>query len=289
MSRHLDLDLLRTFVAVAEQRSMTAAANVRHLTQSAVSQHIKRLEDMVGHQLVDRERRNLGLTPTGERLLAKAVRLLAQNDEIWADLVESRPRGSVRLGVALDLIGPLVAPLLKTYADAYPDVELHLKCTSSTELKAALQRGELDVAIVEEAFGSHSGECLRTDRLVWTGAKGGSAHLKSPLPLSMVVDTCAFRPVVVELLQKAGRDWRAVFENGNKEATTATVRADLAVTPWLASILPHDLVILTPSDGLPELPIFAISLQWAKGKPSVAATVLADMLRNGITRSRQVG
>ena len=88
----------------------------------------------------------------------------------------------------------------------------------------------------------------------------GIAHLKRPLPISMVAESCAFRPVVLQAFREKNLEWRTVFESGNIEATTATVRSDLSVTAWLASTVPSDLDILGLDTDLPTLPDFAISL-----------------------------
>ena len=93
------------------------------------------------------------------------------------------------------------------------------------------------------------------ERLVWTSVKAGVAHLRRPLPLSVVADTCVFRPAVLAALREHGVAWRSVFENGSMEATLATVRAGLAVSAWLASTVPPDLDILPAGSGLPELRI----------------------------------
>ena len=111
MNRNFDITLIRTFAAVADQGSMTVAANMLHMTQGAVSQQIKRLEDMLGCALFERDRRGLRLTEAGERLLGNARRLLTLNDEIWDDMTERPVRGSVRLGVPYDLVGATLATL----------------------------------------------------------------------------------------------------------------------------------------------------------------------------------
>ncbi|RVD55523.1 LysR family transcriptional regulator, partial [Mesorhizobium sp. M7A.F.Ca.ET.027.03.2.1] len=260
MIRNLDMALIRTFITVADKASMTAAANALHLTQGAVSQQVKRLEEALGSSLFTRDRRGLRLTRAGEQLFGRGKRLLALNDEIWAEMAGTSVAGQVRLGVPYDLVGTLLAPVLKTYAETYPQIEISLVCASSPELTAALAAGTIDLAVIEERVGPSAGECLAIDRLVWVGAKGGIARAKRPLPVSIVADTCAFRPAVLAALGEHGLEWRTVFENGNIDATTATVRSDLAVTTWLASTVPADLDILPSESGLPPLPNFAINL-----------------------------
>lgn len=286
MIRNLDTALIRTFVTVAEKASMTAAANALHLTQGAVSQQIKRLEELLGCGLFERDRRGLRLTRAGERLLGKAKRLLALNDEIWTEMNGNAVAGEVRIGVPYDLVGTLLTPVLKTYAETYPQVEISLACASSPELAAALAAGTIDLAVIEERVGPSAGECLLIDRLVWVGAKGGAARAKRPLPVSMVADTCAFRPAVISALDENRLEWRTVFENGNIDATTATVRSDLAVTTWLASTVPGDLDILSDPE-LPALPNFAINLHLPKHGIEPAATEFAACIRDGLARRRE--
>lgn len=285
--RNLDVALLRTFAAVAESASMTVAANRLNLTQGAVSQQVKRLEEMLDCSLFDRDRRGLKLTVSGERLFGRAKRLLLLNDEIWSEMAEAGVGGKVRLGVPYDLAGGMLAPILRAYTDAYPQVEVALVCASSPQLTQALDAGEIDLAIVEEPVGSSAGECLKVERLVWAGAKAGTAHIKRPLPVSMVVETCAFRPWVIDALSANGIAWRTVFENGNIEATTAMVRTDLAVTAWLASTVPADLDILPAEAGLPDLPNFAISLHLPKHGVVATAVEFARFIREGLTRYKQ--
>jgi len=292
MSRNLDIALLRSFAAVADSASMTVAANRLNLTQGAVSQQIKRLEDLVGGSLFERDRRGLKLTDLGERLFGKARRLLNLNDEIWADLSAETVTGRLRLGVPYDLVDTCLTPVLKAYAEAHPGVDISLVSNTSPKLAAALAAGEVDLAIIEEAVGQKTigtkqaaAECLSIERLVWVGAKGGEAYRKRPLPLSLVSDTCAFRPFVLGALQERDLAWRTVFENGI-EATRAIVRTDLAVTAWLTPTVPADLAILGPEAGLPDLPGFAINLYLPRNNASKPAQEFARYLRESFTRQR---
>ncbi|HVI86999.1 MAG TPA: LysR substrate-binding domain-containing protein [Dongiaceae bacterium] len=290
MIRNLDTALLRSFIAVADSASMTAAANGLNLTQGAISQQIKRLEESLGSALFERDRRGLKLTPAGERLFGKAKRLLSLNDEICTDFNGETVNGRVRIGMPYDLVETRLAPVLKAFAEAYPQVEISLTCNTSPQLRTALTEGLIDLAIIEEPVGPGSavdktGECLGIERLVWVGAKGGLAHRRQPLPLSLVSDTCAFRPVVLKALQQASIDWRTVFENGI-EATRAIVRSDLAVTAWLTSTVPADLAVLGRESGLPDLPSFAINLHLPKHGTNKAAAEFTRHLRDGFAQQR---
>jgi DNA-binding transcriptional LysR family regulator len=162
-------------------------------------------------------------------------------------------------------------------------VEISLMCGTSPELSKALASGSLDLAVIEAATDDAGGECLRVERLVWVGARGGVAHRKRPLPISMVAESCAFRPVVLRALREKDLEWRTVFESGNIEATTATVRSDLGITAWLASTVPSDLDILGRDTDLPILPNFAISLHMPSST-GPAAREFAQYVRDGVLR-----
>lgn len=277
MSRTLDLALIRTFVAVADAAGMTAAANRLHLTQGAVSQQVRRLEEALNCRLFARER-GLRLTPAGERLIGHARQLLRLSDDVWASFGGRTVRGPVRLGAPYDLVGGL-ASAIRACAAAWPEVEVSLVCAASPDLRDELAAGEVDLAVIEEPVGPSAGECLAVERLVWVGARAGTAHTRRPLPVSMVAETCAFRPAVLAALGGHGLDWRTVFESGAIEATMATVRADLAVSAWLETTVPPDLAILGPGAGLPELPHFAITLHRPPGAMTPAAQALAEAIR----------
>jgi DNA-binding transcriptional LysR family regulator len=280
--------LLRAFVAVAETAGMTSAANVLNLTQAAVSQQIKRLEDSFGCQLVERDRRGMRLSEAGERLLGKAKRVLDLNDEIWADMTSPRYEGEVRLGVPYDLVNTYLPPMLKSFAKAYSNVNIALVCLPSIKLNEALAAGEVDLMLTEELTPGATAEVLAIERLVWVGAKGGEAHRKRPLPVSFGSEVCIFRAAVMDALREAGIDWWVTLEMGGMEGLNATAHIDLAVMTLLASTVPASLQVLGPDAGLPPLPSFSISLYLPKTGSTAIAQELANHLRAGmIGRARQ--
>lgn len=279
MPRNLDVALLRTFIHVAESGSMTATAIQLHMTQGAVSQQIKRLEEALGCAVLERGKRGIHLTTEGRRLLDKATQMVALNDEIWTDMCMPKMHGKVRLGVPYDLVGTHLPRALQDYARSYPDVDVSLVSGSSTELQEALVKGKLDLALVEEPLGSTEGEYLATERLVWVAQRGGNAYAKRPLPICLVSETCVFRPAIFAALERSNIEWRIVFDNASIEATSLTVRSDLAVTAWLASTVPADLDILDAASGLPALPDYAIRLHIAKGIASPACEAMASIIR----------
>ncbi|WP_322094015.1 LysR substrate-binding domain-containing protein [Paraburkholderia bannensis] len=154
---------------------------------------------------------------------------LGQNDEIWADMLAQSLQGSLCVGVPYDLVTPL-APAMKAFVEAHPRVEISQVCAASPELSEAVNDGRVDVSLVECVASEAEGEVTRIEPLVWVKVRSGDACRKRPLPLSMVDERCAFRPVILGALADENITWRTVFESGNIEATAATVRAGFAIT-----------------------------------------------------------
>ncbi|MCF1505158.1 LysR family transcriptional regulator [Afifella sp. H1R] len=286
MARNLDIALLRTFATVADQGSMTRASDILHLTQGAISQQIARLEALVGTALLLRHPRGLRLTPAGERFLGRIRPLIITNDEIWSEIERGDVSGPVRLGLPFDLVDSCFAASLKSYCEAFPKVELTLVCAASPDLLDMVGRGHLDLAVIERAVDSEGGEVLAIDRLVWVGARAGQAHKRSPLPISLVGETCVFRPAVSEALAEEKLASRMVFETGGLDATRIIVKMDLAISAWLASTVPADFDIISEDAGLPPLPSFAITLHRANGARGAIFDELARQLRNAMARPR---
>ena len=287
MTPLLDLHQVRSFLAAADYGSMTAAGEILRLSQGAVSQHIARLEGTLGCVLFVRGRRGLTLTDDGERLVQPARSLLTQNDRAWSALNGAKVTRQVRLGVPFDLVGTLLPPAVQSFVADFPDTELSLVCESSPVLLSQLATGSIDLAVVEvpaeSGLPNGTAERLTVEPLVWVGAVGGRAHQRRPLPVSLVSDTCAFRPLVLEGLRAADVTWRMVFDQGNLDATFATVRMDLAVTAALAPCIPSGLEVLATgagADGLPPLRSVAIDLHLsAVGAQDTGVRELARRIR----------
>lgn len=282
--RNIDVALARAFVATAETGSMTAAAHLLNVTQGAISQQIKRLEDLLQKQLFDREGRQLALTAVGERLLLHARRLIALNDEIWGLMSAPDFEGVVRLGVPRDIVRPLMPPILRSFNEAWPKVRTELVCRSSPELREALSDGKIDLAVTTETDTPAGAERLLTDDLVWIGGPGGRAKSLDPTPIAVTELSCTFRGAMVNALEKANRDWRLVGPVGNNDALLATLEADLAVASLLRHTVPDHVEILGPADGMPPLIPFHVNLYCRTSETNPVARELADHVRERLRR-----
>lgn len=279
MARDIDISLLRAFIAVVDTGSVTGAARLLNRTQAAVSQQIKRLEELLDVELFAREHKRITLASDGERLLTQAQKLVALNDETWGMMTTPSYRGEVRLGVPMDIVAHYTPPILRRFNSAWPHVRVSLQAGNSQELLDDLDNGTIDLTLTTDIVPQRPCETLRRDRLVWVGGHDSSAHLQRPLPISIGGKSCRFRPVVVDALGHHNIDWRVVLQVTNQEAVNATVAAGLAVTAMLRDNVPNGLLILEDDYGLPQLPEFGINLCLPKVGPNELGAELARHIR----------
>jgi len=283
MRRTVDLTLLRTLVAVAETGGMTSAARALNLTQAAVSQQIRRLEEHFDTQLFSRDKRKPALTPCGERLVAYAQRMLALNDEVWGMMTSREFEGEIRLGIPHDIITPFVPPILKSFNQSWPQVKVQLICKATMTLLEMLEENELDLTLTTEAHPGEHGELLLPDQLVWVGAKNGEAYRRRPLPVTFGDNSCRFRIPAVKALGEAGLDWHLTCETKDFSPYCATLEADLAVAPMLTLTVPQSLRVFGAAEGLPPLPVFYINLKHPQAGASEIALEMSRIIRAGFS------
>ena len=279
MRRDIDIALLRAFVAVSETGGMTSAGRVLNLTQAAISQQIKRLEESLGQLLFERDHKRLTLTPYGEQLIGHAQRLVAMNDQVLEQMTTPAFEGEVRLGVPHDIVAPYMPQILRSFSQARPDVGISLVSGTTPRLLRMLERGEVNLTLTTEPSPAKGEDMLCEQALVWVGAIGGGACRKRPLPVSIGDETCAFRATALAALRESGIDWRMTIQVSDTGPLLATLEADLAVGPMLASTVPPTLAVTRQSAGLPTLPAFYINLQLPAAGVSEITRTLAGHIR----------
>src|SRR6201993_4717810 len=167
----LDLELLRSFVSVVDAGGFTRAGERVHRTQSTVSQQIKRLEDDVGHPLLNRSGKDVTPTEAGERLLSYARRLLALAEEARDVMARPGSEGAVKLGIPEDFAAYRLAKLLASFSRSRPGLRLDVRADQSTYLRRDLERGELDLALIKRDAGEKGGIAVWPERVHWVTSK----------------------------------------------------------------------------------------------------------------------
>jgi len=276
----LELDVLRTFVAIAETGSFTAAANTVFRTPSAVSMQIKKLEEVIGRPVFSRDARSVTLTTDGEILLTYARRLLALNREAVSKFVLSEISGVVRLGSPDDYGERVLPSVLKRFARSHPSIAVDVVIDVSTNLRRRIANRQLDITLLTctDAASDPTAEILLSEPIVWAGAKGGCAHLRDPLPLSLWEEGCSWRAAALQALATTDRKFRIAYMSAYSAGQRAAILADLAVAPLPKSFLGPDMVELTTDDGMPDMGNYQIGMLVAPdASPPVRA--VADHIR----------
>ena len=270
----LDLDVLRTFVAIAETGSFTTAANAVYRTPSAVSMQIKKLEDILGRSVFLRDARSVALTTDGEMLLGYARRMLAINREAVSKFIIPDITGVVRLGSPDDFGERVLPHVLKRFAETHPSIAVDVIIDQSVNLRRRMDDRALDITLLTNSCKAvaSGAEVLLTEPIVWAGAKGGCAHMREPLPVSIWEEGCVWRAGALDALGREGRNYRVAYMSAHTAGQRSAILADLAVAPLPKSFLGHEMVELGPKDGMPEIGNYSLAMIVA---PEASAPVKA--------------
>jgi len=278
MYRNLDMAALRSLVAIADTGGVTSAAAKLHLTQSAVSMQIKRMEMILDQSLMDRVGRKVALSRDGEQLLGYARRMIAMNDEVWGRLTSPRFEGEIKFGLPYDIIYPYIPDILQRFKAAYPRVKIRLKSWNTKYLKKKFAESVPDIILTTELPRDGTGELLRTERLGWYSASGGKIWQQRPLPVSFY-KSCIFRQTGIAALDAAGLSWEQTLDpEGFCHAHTAFISADIAVVCCLRGAQQADWAEVPAKAGLPELPEYGI-FQYVRDDTNPMVAELATMIR----------
>lgn len=244
--------LLKTFATVAETLSFTHAAQLLGLSQPTVSQHIRKLENAAGRNLVTRDTRDVRLTDNGDAMLGFARTILAAHDEAASYFTGSAMRGRLRFGSADDLALTQLPQVLRDFRQLYPQINLELTVSQSGALMRRLQAGQLDLVFVKQESGDPLGRLVRRDRMVWVGHKSVTIDPDAPLPLIVYQAPSLSRTFAIRALEAVGRTWRITCNVKEVNGMLAAVRAGIGIAVFPQSLIPSDLVQLPSSLALPE-------------------------------------
>jgi DNA-binding transcriptional LysR family regulator len=276
MTALIDVDQLRTFIAIAESGSFTRAAEVVHKTQSAVSMQMKRLEERLGRSIFARDGRGSKLTDDGERLLDYARRIVKLNVEVLTAFSDTELSGRVRLGVPDDYADRYLPEIMARFSRVYPAVEVTVICEPTVELFQRIEANELDLAIVTDCESNRASESFRRERLLWVTSNRHATHLEERLPLALGRPSCGWRRAAMECLESIGRPYRVLYTSANAGAVAAAVLSGLAVSVFPESGLRTGMRVLSPADGFPELPSCRVGLVRNPHERSPLAEALAE-------------
>lgn len=289
MSHVFDIDVLKTFIAIAERGRFTRAAEAVHKTQSAVSMQMKRLEETLGKPLFTREGRRNRLTAHGEHLLDYARRIVQLNNEAMTALTEPELSGLVRMGTPDDYADRFLPEILARFSRTHPMVKVDVECQASSVLLDRTQRGELDLAIVTCDRQVQHGKVVRVEPLVWVTSARHAVHAHDILPVALSHQGCSWRQMALDALERSGRPYRIAYASTNSMAVSAAVLSGLAVAAIPELVLRPGMRVLSPQEGFPALGTFNIGLVRASGPLNSATDALADHMAQSLSSYGHAG
>jgi DNA-binding transcriptional LysR family regulator len=282
MDRLLDVAPLRSFVAVADCGGFQRAAVTLHLSQGAVSQHVRRLETATGRQLVERQGRGSRFTTDGELLLSHARRILAAHDEAVRSFVD------IGDGLVIGSTEHAAAQLLPHLADelgrTLPAYQLRFRLDRGSKLRDGLAAGKIDLALL---LGPADSTAV-TDQtnaigvgeleLTWYSAPGWRLPSNgAPLPIVAFDDPCVLRTRALETLSRHGMPAVIGSEAIQLAGVQAAVRAGLGVA--LMATMGQTPEGLVARDDLPAPAPLTLTIWPRQGLAAEVAHRTAEALR----------
>lgn len=260
-NRTLNLDALRSFVAICETGSFRKAAAQVHKSPSAVSLQISKLEEVLGTRLLHRDARHVDLTEQGGTLLRQARQLLSLSDETLALFQESALSGRLCLSAPHDLGVSLVPGLLRRLAELHPDVHVDVRLGTCESVQKDIGDGTVNLVLFNDVGASIiPAQELFSEPLKWLVLDGGRAGQQDPLPLALAEVGCAWRDAALDALQTSGRAYRIAYSSDTSMGQVAALRADLAIAALPQSLADRDLIEAPSHYDLPQLPLTHIRI-----------------------------
>lgn len=285
-TRRLDIDALRALRAIRQHSGITRAAEALGLTQSAVSHKIRRLEASLDCALLSRRPGAPAFTARGEELLDYAGRILGLHDEALLSLTRTDLAGRILLGLTEDTTCSDLSRILGRFRRLHPQVAVRTRVRMSLLLRAMLERGELDAAIVQ-VFAHEirpSDTVLLREELHWVKSPEFDLPETGPVPFLSFDDNCFYRHWALDIGQDEGAMLETVFECSSAAGIAAAVVAGLGVALLSERYRRPDMEVIR--DRLPPPPPLAYVIRRARKTRNPALDTLiaeigAEVSRNG--------
>lgn len=283
----IELRLLRSLVAIYERGSLSRAAEQLCCTQAAMSMRLKMLEDEVGNQLFLRRHHRMEPTAIGSEIYAKALGVLASYDELIATMRSREVIQKVRIGVPDDYAFGFLSTVMRQLRHNMADIELEILCDLSANLVAALQRQDLDCALVTLVSPPTSARMVVEAELRWVFHPSYRPDTQVPLMLSAYPEGCVFRRAMISALEAAQIPWRVVTQSRSHAGVLSAVRAGIAITSMAQGTVPSDLASSADIGRLPKLDSIPIYLMRPDSTPNPAVILIEDAIRNQLELAHQ--
>ncbi|MEJ3657192.1 LysR family transcriptional regulator [Actinomycetes bacterium KLBMP 9759] len=244
---------LQTFLAVAQTRSFTQAAARLGIRQPTVSQHVRKLEEMTGRTLVQRDTHTVEITGDGEAMIGFARAILASHEHAASYFRGEQPHGRLRIGMSDDLALTRLPQILRDFRRANPLVDLELTIDQSGTLHRRLENDRLDLFVGKRPRGEDQGTLVKRDRMVWVGAAATRIDPSRPLPLVVYPNPSLSRTAMQHALDRTNTTYRSACICRGVNGLIAAVSAGIGISAMAGSLVPVQLTRLGAQHRLPEL------------------------------------
>lgn len=282
-----EIDVLKTFIAVAETGSVKYAAERVGRSPAAVSMQMKKLESLVGAPVFRRSEGAMRLSDGGDRLMPHAHRILEANDTALTALLSQDIHGMVRIGLCLENIETRMPEILAGFSRAHSGVTVNITAGDAQDLSAMLAANALDIALLTTGGGVpylEQDRLLYEQPLVWAAHRNSHRVAENPLQIAVAPVGCPWRDAALNSLQRAGIEYRISYLSNVSESQLAAVRADLAVAALPVSRVINSTHPICVASNLPKLPDTRMVLRMA-GRPDANTKALAAQILMAFKRS----
>jgi DNA-binding transcriptional LysR family regulator len=238
----IDTVTLQCFLAVADTSSFTKAAERVCRTQSAISQQIAKLENLVEKPLINRGR-ELTLTTDGEIFLGYARKIFELHRELLDRFKEPDLQGEVKFGLPEDFATVVLSDVLVDFSRLHPRVILNVECDLTVNLFEQFQQGKFDIILVKmnRPAALENGINVWSEPVEWIGKSSllPKFDKDSVIPLALSPQPCVYRENAIESLEKAGLKWRLAYSSPSYAGKMAAVKAGLGLTVIQRTMIPE--------------------------------------------------
>jgi DNA-binding transcriptional LysR family regulator len=287
---NIPTELLRTLVTIVDQRSFTKTAQSLGVTQPAVSAQIKRLQFLLGYEVLDKSAPGVSLTRRGEMVVVHARRMLSINDQI-VQLDGSQPKAqTIRVAIPGDFAGVRIPATLAQFRRRWPEIRFKASATSFENMLRGLRQGDLDLCVaIANSKPAIEAQHLWIDQAVWVRSDATQLDPDGVVPLVSFGEDCSCRYTAVNALHRIGRECDFVFTSRSIASLEAAVLAGLGVMVLPRSRVPQTALTIWEDAPLPELPQLYCGIYLREGGDNRAALEdLADEIAKVLRPQLQV-
>lgn len=273
MNKNIDLDLLRTFLAIQAYGGFSAAGDHIGRTQAAISLQIKKLEEIIGKPVFDRSNRKVTLAPAGEILLEYARKMIDLNDETFVRVSEADISGILRIGAPEAMASTHLPRILSLFNKNHPSVMLDVTCGLTEELLTDFDHGKYDVVIFKrDKKNSRTGNTIYAESLVWVASKDFEVDSKKSIPVILSPQPCIYRKKSIECLEKSKLEWRIAVTAHSLSGRISAMKAGLGITIISKELIDKDMKSLVRNKNFPDPGMLELAMLTDKTKKNSITT-----------------